>query len=164
MKKYLGIISDTHISNGAKLHPKIYNLFKEADGIIHAGDLTDMKVLKELEMIASVWAVYGNMDAHTIRQELPEKRIVEWEGKRIGIIHRSKSPDRENPEGILPLFSNDNIDCLIFGHSHKPCNKIISRILCFNPGSPSGQYGQTPSVGCLYIEGSLLVGKITSIT
>lgn len=163
MDKFLGIISDTHITDNGRLHPAIYKLFKGADAIIHAGDITDEHILKELELISLVWAVHGNMDAAPLKATLPGKKVVEWEGKRIGIVHRSKTIERGNPKDILPLFSTDQIDCMVFGHSHKPFNRIINGILCFNPGSPSGQYGSAPSVGYLFLKDDYLSGHITSL-
>ncbi|MBD3271692.1 MAG: YfcE family phosphodiesterase [Elusimicrobia bacterium] len=156
--KFLGVISDTHAYNGGALSSDIKKIFEGADGIIHAGDLTDYPILQELEHIATVWAVYGNMDTDQLKKELPERRIIEWEGKRIGVIHGAKLT-RGDPRDILPVFVGDQIDCLIFGHSHQPFNQIIKGILCFNPGSPAGLYDYSPSIGTLRIEEGKIIAE-----
>ena len=54
----IGLISDTHISpKKGKLNEKIFEIFENADLILHAGDITSQKVLDELSQIAPVTAV-----------------------------------------------------------------------------------------------------------
>ena len=88
----IGLISDTHIPDRAKEIPqKVFDAFSEADLIIHAGDLTSPKVMDELEEIAPVMAVQGNMDrANGI--DLPKAKVIEAEGLKIGVIHGEVYP------------------------------------------------------------------------
>ena len=59
----IGLISDTHIPDRARILPtKVIEAFEDVELIIHAGDLTSPKVIEELEEIAPVMAVQGNMD------------------------------------------------------------------------------------------------------
>ena len=59
----IGLISDTHIPDRARELPeKVIEAFENVELIIHAGDLTSPKVIEELENIAPVMAVQGNMD------------------------------------------------------------------------------------------------------
>ena len=59
----IGLISDTHIPEAGKsLWPEVIRIFKEVDLILHAGDMHDLSVLKELEEIAPVLACRGNGD------------------------------------------------------------------------------------------------------
>ena len=49
----IGVLSDTHIPGAcASLPAEIVAAFKDVDLILHAGDLVEMKVLKELRKIA----------------------------------------------------------------------------------------------------------------
>ena len=49
----IGLISDTHIPEAGKsLWPEVIRIFKEVDLILHAGDMHDLSVLKELEEIS----------------------------------------------------------------------------------------------------------------
>jgi hypothetical protein len=52
----------------------------EADLILHAGDVVGAAVLEELERLAPVEAVAGNMDEPELLAALPERRVVEVEG------------------------------------------------------------------------------------
>ena len=59
----IGLISDTHIPDRAKVLPqKVIEAFNDVELILHAGDLTSPRVIEELEDIAPVMAVQGNMD------------------------------------------------------------------------------------------------------
>ena len=54
----IGLISDTHIPDRAKVLPqKVMEAFSEVELILHAGDLTSPKVIEELETIAPVMAI-----------------------------------------------------------------------------------------------------------
>ena len=134
----VGVISDTHISGPRETLPdEIFEHFKGVDLILHAGDLVDMSVIDQLNGIAPVKAVYGNMDPMPVRQSLQKKELIEIEGHRIGLIHGSGPPwglrERINGE-----FIEDDPEIIIYGHSHAP-ETIKSRngVLYINPGSPT---------------------------
>lgn len=66
--KTLGLISDTHVPVRAREIPKeVFKIFDKVDCIVHAGDLVDLSVIDELERLAPVLAVCGNMDGPEIR-------------------------------------------------------------------------------------------------
>lgn len=54
----VGVISDTH----GRLDPAAYAALADCDHIIHAGDIGDPEILRELETLAPVTAVLGNND------------------------------------------------------------------------------------------------------
>ena len=85
----IGLISDTHIPDRAKEIPeKVFEAFSEVDLIMHAGDLTSPKVIDDLEQIAPVMAIQGNMDrARGI--DLPAAKVIEAEGLKIGIVYKN---------------------------------------------------------------------------
>ena len=58
----IGVISDTHIPHFKKLPEAIWEHFAEVELIIHAGDLSVLSVIAELETIAPVVAVQGNVE------------------------------------------------------------------------------------------------------
>jgi hypothetical protein len=60
---------------------------EDADLILHAGDVVGASVLEELERLAPVQAVAGNMDEPALLVALPERRVVEVDGARIGMVH-----------------------------------------------------------------------------
>ena len=131
----IGLISDTHIPDRARILPtKVIEAFEDVELIIHAGDLTSPKVIEDLEEIAPVMAVQGNMDrARGI--DLPKAKIIEAEGLRIGVIHGEVYP-RADSDQLLYLAKELDVDILVSGHSHQPKIEQKEGILLLNPGSP----------------------------
>jgi len=134
------VLADTHVNTLEHLPKKIIDAISTVDLIIHAGDLTDIQVLKELRKLKWVKAVQGNMDSMELKTVLPVKEIVEIENKRIGITHGSGSPwgieDR-----VRKMFESDHIDVIVYGHSHQSQNTVINNILFFNPGKATDSFG-----------------------
>ena len=131
----IGLISDTHIPDRARILPqKVLEAFSNVELILHAGDLTSLKVMDELEEIAPVMAVQGNMDrANGI--DLPKAKVIEAEGLKIGVIHGEVYP-RAGSDQLLYLAKELNVDILVSGHSHQPKIEQKEGILLLNPGSP----------------------------
>lgn len=132
----IAVISDTHIPERAKgIPPAVLSELKSADMVIHAGDLTDVKVLEELRRVCKdVRAVWGNMDPQELRSILPQKEIIKAGKYKIGVIHGYGNPSYllDNLKGE---FKNDNVNLVVFGHSHRPFSEDIDGVWYFNPGS-----------------------------
>src|SRR5207244_9214273 len=79
----LGVISDTH----GLLRPKVFEVFKQVDHILHAGDVGKPQILIELEAIAPVTAVYGNADPPELRSRLQQVAELELDGFAIVVTH-----------------------------------------------------------------------------
>ena len=105
--------------------------------ILHAGDLTEAFVLELLEDIAPVAAVSGNNDGKKLHKMLGERRIVQAESVRIGLVHGHAGPQKTTRDRALHAFDGDAVDAIVFGHSHIPYNRRHGGILLFNPGSPT---------------------------
>ena len=132
----IGIISDTHIPRACPSLPaKVIKAFDGVDLILHAGDLVEIKVLRDLEKIAKTTAVYGNMDEPEVRNVLREKEIIKIGGFIIGLIHGS-GPASNITNYVKNQFT-EKIDAIVFGHSHVPLNETKNGVLFFNPGSPT---------------------------
>jgi len=128
--------------------------------IIHAGDITRDYVIYELEEVAPVVAVAGNNDDEFIRALYGIKRIINIEDCTIGITHGHFS-GRRALDCAASMFANDNVNCVVFGHSHAPFNTTINGILYFNPGSPTDKRWQKYfTYGKLYINGNDIRGEI----
>ncbi|MFC1592928.1 metallophosphoesterase family protein [Candidatus Omnitrophota bacterium] len=132
----IGVISDTHIPLQTKQVPaQILEAFKSVDMILHAGDLVKLTVLDQLRSVCKdVRAVCGNMDLGDVSNYLPKKDIITVGKFKIGITHGTGSPARLI-ESVSGVFQNDNVNIIIFGHSHYPMNEKRGGILYFNPGS-----------------------------
>src|SRR5437763_15549229 len=79
MIRKIGVISDTHVPHFKKLPEVIWEHFDGIELIIHAGDLSVVAVLDELEAIAPVVAGQGVVEGNGVRMKLPVEREV-WDG------------------------------------------------------------------------------------
>jgi putative phosphoesterase len=136
----IAVLADTHVNRLDHFPKKIIDALSTVDLIIHAGDFTNVQVLKELKRLRGVKAVYGNMDSMELKTILPVKEIVEIENKRIGITHGSGGPWGIE-ERVRKMFESDRIDIIVYGHSHQSQNKVINDILFFNPGKATDSFG-----------------------
>jgi uncharacterized protein len=146
----VGVISDTHIPQFKKLPEATWQHFAGVELIIHAGDLSILRVIAELETIAPVAAVQGNIEEEEVMRTLPIKREIVVGHCRIGIVHilgdartRERVARQEFP----------NARCVVFGHSHIPWNQECDGLLLFNPGSATDRRRQPQcSIGLLHID------------
>jgi putative phosphoesterase len=139
----LAIVSDTHLPRGARrLSDACLARLREADLILHAGDLVTAGVLDELEALGPpVAAVLGNVDEPALRARLPERRVVEAAGARIGMVHDA-GPARRRLDRLHRAFAG--CDAVVFGHSHVPLHEQTADggFQIFNPGSPTDRRRQ----------------------
>jgi uncharacterized protein len=93
-----------------------------------------VSVLRELEAFAPVEAVFGNMDEPELRETLPERRVVEVEGVRIGMVHvPGERAGRE--ERLVSWFPG--CEAIVYGHTHMPQLEQHRGVWILNPGSPT---------------------------
>lgn len=150
--KTVGLIADTHVPKRAmRVPPKVYEIFRNVDYIIHAGDLVELAVLDELEQIAPVLAVHGNMDGMDVVGALPRLnslRIFDW---KIGVMH---DPDTlYGLSKMRELAKQNGFNVFVYGHTHVASVKWEDKFLYINPGSPTNpaSFLIKPSVGLLKI-------------
>ena len=136
----IAVLADTHVNMLEDLSKKIIDALSTVDLIVHAGDFTDVQLLKELEGLRTVKAVQGNMDSRELKVMLPATEIVEIENKRIGITHGSGGPGGIE-ERVRKVFESDRIDIIVYGHSHQSQNKALEDVLLFNPGKATDSFG-----------------------
>ena len=134
----IGVISDTHAQNIDDIPSSLIDELEKLDLVIHAGDITERDVLEGLREIGEVKAVHGNMDSNELKRMLPDRRTLDIEGKQIGVCHGSGGP-WGIAERVRSLFGE--VDVIIFGHSHLPCNEYIRGTLMFNPGRTRDSFG-----------------------
>lgn len=158
----IGVISDTHIPTRALAVPSsVYKIFKDARHIIHAGDVVDLSVIQELERVAPVLAVQGNMDPVAVRERYPEVNSLEVLGWRIGVVHEGVSALRRGK--LKRLAEKKRFDVLVSGHSHRGLVKVENGVLFINPGSPTQPLLSRPSVGVLEISKGKIEAEIVII-
>jgi hypothetical protein len=157
----IGCISDTHIHDGP-VPDTILSALEGVDMILHAGDIVELNVIDALSEIADTIAVRGNMDSVETARALPEKRLVDVEGFRIGLTHGSGAP-----VGIVSrvasVFEGEGCDCIVFGHTHRALNEVRGDVLFFNPGSATRNiFSRRNTIGMLDV-GSRITGRIVDL-
>jgi len=156
----IGIISDTHLDRATDdFKSAIKTIFSDVDMIIHAGDMIGMGIYEYL----SNWelkAVRGNMDNHDLQAILPNKRIEEIDGKKIGIMH-GKGPPYFTEAFVFNEFYG--VDVIIFGHSHMPCHVKRGNVVMFNPGSFRKPYTPPGTAGIMEISNNEIMFKLLEV-
>lgn len=163
--KIIGLISDTHVPVRAKEIPsEVFKVFENVDYIVHAGDLVQLSVIDELEQIAPVLVVFGNMDGPEIRGRLSKMnsfRVFDW---KIGVTH---NPGTLFGTGKMREIAKINgFNVLVYGHTHSPSIKWEGNVLLVNPGSPtnpSPSFIGKPSVGLLKVTKTRIMPQIIQI-
>jgi putative phosphoesterase len=148
----IGIISDTH----GLLRPEAVQLLRGSEHIIHAGDIGAPEIIGELEKIAPVTAIRGNVDTQPWARRFAETEVVELEGFHIYVIHDANALDL-NPRAA-------GFAAVISGHSHQPKQETKDGVLYFNPGSAGPRRFKLPvSVGRLVTADGKMSGEILEI-
>ncbi len=139
----IGVISDTH----GHLPLAVAKAFKTVDLIIHAGDIGDETVLAELEKIAPILAVRGNMDFGNWASQLPATEIIEIGQITLAVTHIASRLNEQPQKG--------GIKAVISGHTHRPDVFEKNGITYVNPGSASyPKFGQPGSAAIIRIKGA----------
>lgn len=130
--KRIGLLSDTH----GFFHPRIPEFFAGCDEIWHAGDVGSLSVIEQLETLAVVRAVYGNIDGQEIRKRFPEINLFTVEGLKVLMIHIGGYPGRYLPK-VRKLIEEHRPGLFISGHSHilKVMPDQRHHLLHINPGA-----------------------------
>lgn len=148
----IGVFSDTHLCSAKQIPKRALEVLAQVDAIIHAGDYQHISVVKTLSKLKDFYGVCGNMDSGHVRAVLPDKRVVELNGFKIGITHGWGASTGIELR-VKTFFPENDLNAIVFGHSHQPCNKVIDNILFFNPGSPTDKrYAEHFTMGILTLD------------
>ena len=148
----LGIISDTH----GLMRSEALHALREANLIIHAGDVGGPEILAQLKTIAPVFAVRGNVDTQAWARELPSAAIVEAAGISLYVLHKLQELDLK-PEAC-------GFRAVISGHTHQPEQHERGGVLYLNPGSAGPRRFHLPvTVAVLDVSQKPLRAKIVPL-
>jgi uncharacterized protein len=144
--------------------PRVASYLRQADLILHAGDVCTAAVLDELAEYAPVRVVLGNNDGPDVAAwGAPEVAEFAVGGLRVAMLHdsgqatgRARRMRRRFPDAGL----------VVFGHSHIPLDQCDYGLRLFNPGSPTDRRRQPHgTLGVLCIEdGNLVQASIVPVT
>ncbi len=162
--KTVGLISDTHVPKQARSIPKrVFEIFENADYIIHAGDLVELAVIDELEQIAPVLAVHGNMDGLEVNNSFPSLNSMKVFNWKIGVMH---DPDINfGLNKSREIVSQNKFNVFVCGHTHTAFISWEEKILYINPGSATDSKSSfnKPSVGLLKITYEAILPQIVEL-
>jgi len=162
--KTVGLISDTHVPVRAKCIPKtVFKVFENVDFIVHAGDLVQLAVIDELEQLAPVLAVHGNMDGPEVSGALPKLNSLKVSDWKIGVMH---DPSTTFGMGKMREIAKQNgFNVFVYGHTHNSSIKWEGRTLYINPGSATNptSFIARPSVALLKVTRESIVPEIIHI-
>lgn len=95
--------------------------------ILHAGDIGSDDVMRDLQQIAPVVAIRGNVDTAGDVARLPDIESLKVNGQCIYMLHNLNDLD------IDPVATGVNL--VISGHSHQPKLTHTDGVIYINPGS-----------------------------
>ena len=144
----LVILSDTH----GLLRPEVMEHLKNADAILHGGDINRSAVVDQLRQYAPLYVVRGNNDK-AWAEGIPHDLTVTLDGVTFYMVHNKK----EVPADL------SGVDAVVFGHSHKYVQEEKNGLLWLNPGScgPRRFHQEITMMMAELADGALHVEKIT---
>lgn len=136
----IAVIADTHIPGRARdLPPTAWRHVRDADAVIHAGDVVTPWLLDRLRAASpQVHAVLGNNDL-PLRGALAEQLHLVLDGVPVAVVHDSGATEGRRPR-LRRLFPDAR--AVVFGHSHTPVCDDDGDLLLLNPGSPTDRRRQ----------------------
>lgn len=153
----IGVISDTH----GRLDEEVLSLFAGVSRIIHAGDIGNEDLIWELEKIAPVIAVRGNIDADTMC--FPNERMAVIEGRTFYVRHQFATVEKMSA-AQQRVIEQRMPDVVVFGHSHQAYAGQWRGTLLFNPGSAGPKRFNLPrSVGLLELQAEHITSRIIEL-
>lgn len=152
MARVVGVISDTH----GLVRDEAVAALRDADLIVHAGDVGTPEVLEALRAIAPVTAVRGNNDRGAWAASLPATAVVELEDSALYVLHDLAELDLD-PRAA-------GFGAVIAGHSHRPVVEDRGGVLFVNPGSAGPRRFRLPvAVARLEVVGRSVRGTVVRL-
>lgn len=144
----IAILSDTH----GLLRPQVVAHLKNADAILHGGDINRQSIVDELRQYAPLYIVRGNNDKEWA-EALPHDLTVTLGGVTFYMVHNKK-------EAAVDLTG---VDVVVFGHSHRYLQEDKDGVLWLNPGScgPRRFHQEITMMMAEVTDGKITVEKIT---
>ena len=158
----IGVVADTHIFAGGRreMHPAILRLFRRAGVglMVHLGDANTRAVLEELAAIAPLIAVSGNNDDDELQVLLPQTTRFRVGRFTFAVLHGHGG--RSARDEAVRRWAG-KVDCVLFGHSHKPLLEQVRGTTLFNPGSATERRWHPHfGVGLVTVEADRLVPEL----
>lgn len=132
------VMSDTH--GDTLLAEKVLKKNSDIDIVIHLGDYyKDVYTLQQLYPDLRFEYVYGNCDFMT--GNVPSEKVLEIEGQRILLTHGHRYSVNWGIDRLVSKAHTENIQLLLFGHTHIQQIDYGPGYIILNPGSISEPRG-----------------------
>ena len=153
----IGIISDTH--GDMRSIDKAIPYLNKCDLIIHAGDHIDDAEYMYYATDVNVKCVKGNCDSYNMGGHYELTFSVK--NKNFLVCHGHNHDVKMGINSLYRFAKDNNIDFVVFGHTHIPIYETIDNITFINPGSlayPRG--GSDKAFGILTIDNNISYEEI----
>ena len=158
----IGVISDTHIPASVQTFPPaVFRIFSGSNFIIHCGDAVDESAVNQLESIAPVYAVKGNMDRYA--SDRPEKLVIQVNEKYVLCVSHGHGSPFGIKDSLISEFSYLKPDLLLFGHTHFPEISAYGGYRFLNPGSACCGRGGMNSAALINITSNGISAEIIKL-
>ncbi|MFN0306069.1 MAG: metallophosphoesterase family protein [Burkholderiales bacterium] len=148
----IGLISDTH----GLLRPAAVSYLHGSDFIVHAGDIGDPEIIRQLAAIAPVTAVRGNNDRGMWAEKIPEDNVLDIGSTVLYVLHDLAQLS------IDPAAAGFRI--VVAGHSHRPSQETRNGVLYLNPGSAGPRRFRLPiSVGSVHVTRDAVLPELVEL-
>ena len=95
------------------------------------------------ESLAPFDAVAGNNDGAELLERFGRRKVLAVGGVRLGLVHGDLGLGRSTAERAARAFRADEVDAVLFGHSHIPLlDRLPDGRWRLNPGSPTDRRRQ----------------------
>jgi uncharacterized protein len=157
----IGVISDSH----GVVHPAVFRLFRNVAAIVHAGDVGTDAVLADLEALAPVHAVRGNVDvgASAALERLPDELVLEFERVRLFVTHVGGTTDEVRAR-FGERLRRERARVFVCGHSHRAALHDAGGWLVLNPGGSGRRRFSLPlTAAVLVVDGDDVRARLVEL-
>lgn len=121
------------------------------DHILHGGDVGSSNILRDLEALAPVTAVYGNVDGPDLRARLSQVAELQLDGFDVVVTHGDQFG---SPTPLVLHRAFPRAEIIVYGHTHRPLLELVEKtVTVMNPGGAGPKrFGQSPSAGIMDLE------------
>lgn len=142
----VGLVADSH----GLFDPKLPEVLRGTDLILHAGDVVKPAILAAHEEIAPVRFVRGNNDLGPSFASFPEVLLVELGAVQALLVHDLGARERPKPPA-RPVILRERPQLVVHGHSHRPAVVRLGDTLFVNPGSAGPRRFSLPRTAAVLV-------------
>ncbi len=147
----IAVVSDIHYPKRLFAFPDKLGDLSKYDLVIGLGDYISQDIIDFIRSVSKkAFFVAGNADDAFIKSYYPSKLTLTAEGLSIGISH-GYGPPNNLARRLLNEF--ENIDILLYGHTHVRDDRIIGKTRVLNPGA----YLESQSIGILILDNKKII-------